>query len=63
MDTYGMCVIVHMMLHNSYMAIEKKASLDGGYVYQPKSHYKRYVLFVPFATIYLSVIFRFFLFK
>ncbi|CAA2982166.1 mitotic checkpoint serine threonine- kinase BUB1 [Olea europaea subsp. europaea] len=41
-DTYGMCVIVHMMLHNSYMAIEKKASLDGGYVYQPKSHYKRY---------------------
>ncbi|KAH9792369.1 mitotic checkpoint serine/threonine-protein kinase BUB1 [Citrus sinensis] len=30
-DTYGLCAIVHMMLHNSYMEIEKKASPDGGY--------------------------------
>ncbi|WJZ99203.1 hypothetical protein VitviT2T_017668 [Vitis vinifera] len=41
-DTYGLCVIVHMMLHNSYMAIEKKPSFDGGYIYQPKSPFKRY---------------------
>uniref|UniRef100_A0A5B7CE93 Putative mitotic checkpoint serine/threonine-protein kinase BUB1 n=1 Tax=Davidia involucrata TaxID=16924 RepID=A0A5B7CE93_DAVIN len=41
-DSYGLCVIVHMMLHNSYMEIEKKASSDGGYVYQPKSSFKRY---------------------
>ncbi|XP_057507466.1 mitotic checkpoint serine/threonine-protein kinase BUB1 isoform X1 [Actinidia eriantha] len=41
-DTYGLCVIVHMMLHNSYMEIEKRASSDDGYVYQPKSHFKRY---------------------
>ncbi|GFY99039.1 protein kinase and Mad3-BUB1-I domain-containing protein [Actinidia rufa] len=40
-DTYGLCVIVHMMmLHNSYMEIEKKASSDDGYVYQPKSPFK-----------------------
>ncbi|KAI3718442.1 hypothetical protein L6452_19313 [Arctium lappa] len=41
-DTYGLCVIVHMMLHNSYMEIEKKASPDGGYTYQPKLPFKRY---------------------
>ncbi|KAL4585270.1 hypothetical protein LXL04_009886 [Taraxacum kok-saghyz] len=41
-DTYGLCVIVHMMLHNSYMEIEKKPSLDGGYSYQPKLPFKRY---------------------
>lgn len=41
-DTYGLCVIVHMMLHNSYMEIEKKASSDGGYIYLPKSPFKRY---------------------
>ncbi|KAL3647108.1 protein kinase [Castilleja foliolosa] len=41
-DIYGLCVIVHMMLHNSYMEIEKRASLDGSFDYQPKSHYKRY---------------------
>ncbi|KAK9922580.1 hypothetical protein M0R45_031041 [Rubus argutus] len=41
-DTYGLCVIVHMMLHNSYMEIDKKPSPDGGYVYLPKSSLKRY---------------------
>ncbi|PQQ10512.1 mitotic checkpoint serine/threonine-protein kinase BUB1 [Prunus yedoensis var. nudiflora] len=25
-DTYGLCVVVHLMLHNSYMEIEKKLS-------------------------------------
>ncbi|KAJ9562918.1 hypothetical protein OSB04_008078 [Centaurea solstitialis] len=41
-DSYGLCVIVHMMLHNSFMEIEKKASPDGGYTYQPKLPFKRY---------------------
>ncbi|KAG6722637.1 hypothetical protein I3843_03G172900 [Carya illinoinensis] len=41
-DTYGLCVIVHMMLHNSYMEIEKKKSSGGGYIYLPKSSLKRY---------------------
>ncbi|XP_059663182.1 mitotic checkpoint serine/threonine-protein kinase BUB1 [Cornus florida] len=41
-DTYGLCVIVHLMLHNSYMEIQKKESPDGGYVYQPKTSFKRY---------------------
>ncbi|GAB4825647.1 hypothetical protein Ancab_008521 [Ancistrocladus abbreviatus] len=41
-DTYGLCVIVHMMLHGSYMEVEKKASSDGGCVYLPKSPFKRY---------------------
>ncbi|KAL0001972.1 hypothetical protein SO802_015753 [Lithocarpus litseifolius] len=41
-DTYGLCAVVHMMLHNSYMKIEKKASSDGGYIYLPKSPFKRY---------------------
>ncbi|XP_034211613.1 mitotic checkpoint serine/threonine-protein kinase BUB1 isoform X2 [Prunus dulcis] len=41
-DTYGLCVVVHMMLHNSYMEIEKKLSPEGGYIYQPKSSFKRY---------------------
>ncbi|KAF8413853.1 hypothetical protein HHK36_001847 [Tetracentron sinense] len=40
-NTYGLCVIVHMMLHNTYMMIEKVPS-NGSYVYQPKSHLKRY---------------------
>ncbi|ONI17128.1 hypothetical protein PRUPE_3G139600, partial [Prunus persica] len=35
-DTYGLCVVVHLMLHNSYMEIEKKLSPEGGYIYQPK---------------------------
>ncbi|XP_057954424.1 mitotic checkpoint serine/threonine-protein kinase BUB1 isoform X2 [Malania oleifera] len=41
-NTYGLCVVIHMMLHNSYLKIERKASSDGGYMYQPKSTYKRY---------------------
>ncbi|XVE92741.1 hypothetical protein REPUB_Repub01dG0125700 [Reevesia pubescens] len=40
-DTYGLCVVVHLMLHNTYMEIEKKAS-DGGCIYMPKSSFKRY---------------------
>ncbi|KAL8100897.1 mitotic checkpoint serine/threonine-protein kinase BUB1 [Apium graveolens] len=41
-DTYGLCVIVHMMLHNSYMETEKKMSSDGSYIYLPKAPFKRY---------------------
>ncbi|GMY10146.1 mitotic checkpoint serine/threonine-protein kinase BUB1 [Fagus crenata] len=43
-DTYGLCVIVHLMLHNSYMEVEKKASSDGDCIYLPKSSFKRYCL-------------------
>lgn len=45
-DTYGLCVAVHMMLHNTYMEVERKAS-DGGYIYLPKSSFKRYCSFIP----------------
>ncbi|KAK1272456.1 hypothetical protein QJS04_geneDACA012250 [Acorus gramineus] len=41
-DTYCLCVITHMMLHGTYMEIEKKPSSDGSYHYQPKSSLKRY---------------------
>ncbi|XP_020591997.1 mitotic checkpoint serine/threonine-protein kinase BUB1 [Phalaenopsis equestris] len=41
-DTYGLCVIVHMMLHGSYMTLEKKANPDGSFHYQPKKPFKRY---------------------
>ncbi|WOL05218.1 hypothetical protein Cni_G13945 [Canna indica] len=41
-DTYCLCVVVHMMLHGTYMTIEKKLNLDGSYCYAPKSHLKRY---------------------
>lgn len=40
-DIYGLCVIVHMMLHNSYMETEKKTSSDGSYIYLPKAPFKR----------------------
>ncbi|XP_042393422.1 mitotic checkpoint serine/threonine-protein kinase BUB1-like isoform X1 [Zingiber officinale] len=41
-DTYGLCVIVHMMLHGTYMTIEKKVNPDGSYHYGPKLPFKRY---------------------
>ncbi|ONK74931.1 uncharacterized protein A4U43_C03F11580 [Asparagus officinalis] len=41
-DTYGLCVNVHMMLHGQYMSIEKKITADGSYIYQPKLPFKRY---------------------
>lgn len=40
-DTYGLCVVVHMMLHGSYMEVEKKASSDGSFIYLPKSSFRR----------------------
>ncbi|KAJ4801342.1 Bub1-like kinase [Rhynchospora pubera] len=41
-DTYGLCVIVHMMLHGCYMSIKKKVNVDGSCHYQPKSTLRRY---------------------
>ncbi|XP_022930700.1 mitotic checkpoint serine/threonine-protein kinase BUB1 [Cucurbita moschata] len=41
-DIYGFCVVVHTMLHGSYMDVEKKVSSDGSFVYLPKTSFKRY---------------------
>ncbi|XP_020525970.1 mitotic checkpoint serine/threonine-protein kinase BUB1 isoform X1 [Amborella trichopoda] len=41
-DIYGLCVVVHMMLHGQYMELEKKIGADGSVLYQPKSYLKRY---------------------
>ncbi|KAL5730430.1 non-specific serine/threonine protein kinase [Ranunculus cassubicifolius] len=42
-DTYGLCGIVHMMLHGSFMTVEKVSSSEGKYLYQPnKAPLKRY---------------------
>ncbi|GJN13114.1 hypothetical protein PR202_ga31449 [Eleusine coracana subsp. coracana] len=42
-DTYGLCVIAHMMLHGTGMSIEKApGSGRGGYEYKPKVPFKRY---------------------
>ncbi|CAN6457413.1 unnamed protein product [Victoria cruziana] len=41
-DTYGLCAIVHMMLHGKYMEVEKKASPQGSYRYLPRLSFKRY---------------------
>lgn len=42
-DSYGLCAVVHMMLHNSYMDIVKKESSDVDYVYLPRLPFKRYI--------------------
>ncbi|KAJ1291037.1 hypothetical protein BS78_02G288800 [Paspalum vaginatum] len=41
-DTYGLCVIVHMMLHGAAMSVEKVPKAGGGEEYQPKLPLKRY---------------------
>ncbi|KHN24282.1 Checkpoint serine/threonine-protein kinase BUB1 [Glycine soja] len=41
-DAYGLCAIVHMMLHSSYMEVVKKEQSDGSYMYLPKLPFKRY---------------------
>ncbi|KAM0891572.1 hypothetical protein ACQ4PT_026325 [Festuca glaucescens] len=41
-DTFGLCVIAHMMLHGVALSIEKVKRADGSYMYQPKSSLKRY---------------------
>ncbi|KAL2640698.1 hypothetical protein AAZX31_06G272000 [Glycine max] len=41
-DAYGLCAVVHMMLHNCYMEVVKKEQSDGSYMYLPKLPFKRY---------------------
>ncbi|KAJ7981492.1 Mitotic checkpoint Serine/Threonine-kinase BUB1-like protein [Quillaja saponaria] len=41
-DTYALCVIVHMMLHNSYMENVKRPSSSGGYINLPRLSFRRY---------------------
>ncbi|XP_021894250.1 mitotic checkpoint serine/threonine-protein kinase BUB1 isoform X2 [Carica papaya] len=41
-DAYCLCGVVHMMLHNSYMEVVKKASSSGDYIYKPRSSLRRY---------------------
>lgn len=41
-DTYGLCVVVHMMLHGIGMSVEKVPRIGGGYEYRPKQPFKRY---------------------
>lgn len=41
-DTYGLCVIVHMMLHGSYMELVKQTDPGGDCLYHPKAAFKRY---------------------
>ncbi|ESW04799.1 hypothetical protein PHAVU_011G125900 [Phaseolus vulgaris] len=41
-DAYGLCAIVHVMLHGSYMEVVKKEQSDGGYLYLPRRPFKRY---------------------
>ncbi|KAI5387817.1 hypothetical protein KIW84_073781 [Lathyrus oleraceus] len=41
-DAYGLCGVVYVMLHNSYMQIVKKESSDGGSLYHPRLPFKRY---------------------
>lgn len=50
-DAYGLCGIVHVMLHGSYMEVVKKEKSDGGYVYLPRLPFKRYFPFVMYAII------------
>ncbi|KQK16072.1 mitotic checkpoint serine/threonine-protein kinase BUB1 [Brachypodium distachyon] len=41
-DTFGLCVIAHMMLHGTGMSVEKVPKAGESYLYQPKSPFKRY---------------------
>lgn len=41
-DTYGLCSIVHMMLHGSYMELVKRTDPAGDCLYHPKAAFKRY---------------------
>ncbi|XP_037484784.1 mitotic checkpoint serine/threonine-protein kinase BUB1-like [Triticum dicoccoides] len=41
-DTFGLCVVAHMMLHGEEMSIAKVPGTGGNYMYQPKLSFKRY---------------------
>ena len=63
-DAYGLCAIVHVMLHGSYMEVVKKEQSDGGYLYLPRRPFKRYIpsviLYAIVTFVYLS---DFFIYK
>ncbi|BBN17333.1 checkpoint serine/threonine-protein kinase [Marchantia polymorpha subsp. ruderalis] len=41
-DTFGLCGVVHCLLHQSYMQVEKVKTADGQCLYRPKAAFKRY---------------------
>ncbi|KAI5059291.1 hypothetical protein GOP47_0025610 [Adiantum capillus-veneris] len=41
-DTYGLCCIVHLMLHGSYMEIKADGNSDKMQTFRPKVPFKRY---------------------
>ncbi|CAM6101555.1 unnamed protein product [Calypogeia fissa] len=41
-DTFGLCGVVHCLLHGNYMQIEKAQTAAGQTIYRPKSSYRRY---------------------
>ncbi|KAJ7558034.1 hypothetical protein O6H91_04G022800 [Diphasiastrum complanatum] len=41
-DTYGLCGVVHCMLHGCYMELDVKAGQDQRFLYRPKAPFKRY---------------------
>ncbi|CAN1160905.1 Mitotic checkpoint serine/threonine-protein kinase BUB1 [Linum perenne] len=41
-DSYNLCVVVHLMLHGSYMETERKHTSDSGDIIMPRVPVKRY---------------------
>ena len=41
-DTYGLCCIVHIMLHGSYMELETVVDSQNKKKFQPKIPFKRF---------------------
>ncbi|CAN1851294.1 Mitotic checkpoint serine/threonine-protein kinase BUB1 [Linum perenne] len=41
-DSYNLCVVVHLMLHGSYMETERKHTSDSGNIIMPRLSVKRY---------------------
>ena len=42
-DTYGLCGVVHCLLHGKYMEVEKTRGVgEGAPTYRPKAQFKRW---------------------
>ncbi|CAL1356907.1 unnamed protein product [Linum trigynum] len=41
-DSYNLCGVAHLMLHGSYMEIERKRTSDADHVYMPRLPFRRY---------------------
>lgn len=41
-DTYGLCCIVHIMLHGSYMELETVLDANKRRTFRPKTPFKRF---------------------